>query len=62
MLFDLLRKSSKERSQKSNVRGYMIGVSSGFFGAAQRGEQISLIDLAQKGFYSALKRCKFYAN
>ena len=59
MLFDLLRKSSKEKSQKSNVKGYMIGVSSGLFGAAQRGEQISLIDLAQKGFYGALKGVNF---
>ncbi|MGC9310422.1 MAG: hypothetical protein ACP5E4_01715 [Candidatus Aenigmatarchaeota archaeon] len=39
--------------------GYIIGVSSGMFGMAQPQEKIGLIDLSQKGFYSALKGVNF---
>ena len=44
---------------KKEVKGYTIGVSSGMFGAAARGEQVSFIDLAQKGFFGALKGVNF---
>jgi len=39
--------------------GYIIGVSSGMFGMAQPQEKIGMIDLAQKGFYSAFKGVNF---
>ena len=39
--------------------GYIIGVSSGMFGMAQPQEKIGMIDLAQKGFYSAFKGVTF---
>ncbi|MCD6275112.1 MAG: hypothetical protein J7J15_03785 [Candidatus Aenigmarchaeota archaeon] len=38
---------------------YIIGVSSGMFGMASAEEKISLIDISQKGFYSALKGVNF---
>ncbi len=55
----IFKKGKKDKSEKSNVNGYTIGVSSGMFGAAQRGEAISYIDLSQKGFYGALKGVNF---
>jgi len=39
--------------------GYIIGVSSGMFGAAGREEQISYTDISQKAFYGALKGVNF---
>ena len=38
---------------------YVIGVSSGMFSMAKPEEKISLIDISQKGFYSALKGVNF---
>jgi len=45
--------------KKKKVKGYIIGVSSGMFGAAGREEQVSYIDISQKAFYSALKGVNF---
>ena len=45
--------------KKRKVKGYIIGVSSGMFGAAGREEQVSYIDISQKAFYSALKGVNF---
>lgn len=47
------------KSNENKTGGYIIGVSSGMFGAAQPQEKISYIDLSQKGFYSALKGVNF---
>ena len=46
-------------SKPKHAGEYIIGVSSGMFGAAQPQEKISMIDLSQKGFYSALKGVNF---
>ncbi len=54
MSFNIFNKPIKNKTGK-----YTIGVSSGLFGAAQPQEKISLIDLSQKGFYSALKGVNF---
>ncbi len=54
MSFNIFNKSNEKK-----VDGYTIGVSSGMFGMAAPEEKISLIDISQKGFYSALKGVKF---
>ncbi len=54
MSFNIFNKPIKNKTGK-----YTIGVSSGLFGMAKPEEKISLIDLSQKGFYSALKGVKF---
>ncbi|MCK4428973.1 MAG: hypothetical protein KAU95_01250, partial [Candidatus Aenigmarchaeota archaeon] len=56
MPFDILNNLDKSSGNKSE---YIPGVSSGMFGMAQPQEKISMIDLSQKGFYSALKGVNF---
>ncbi len=54
MVFNLFGNSKPKHAGE-----YIVGVSSGMFGVAQPQEKISLIDLSQKGFYSALKGVNF---
>lgn len=57
MVFKAIFSSSSDK--KDSPEGYVIGVSSGMFSAAQPQEKISLIDLSQKGFYGAVKGVNF---